>query len=487
MSMEKKRPQLSLDELHQLKWLLGGALALLSSWSVLYLDVDAWTLMLAATVLVPVMLVRPDWAARWPAWAHWLAFPAIVLFFAGDLYKTGEVLPALVRLDLLLLLYRGTSLRQRRDDLQLILLGLFLVIVAGVLTVSLVFAAQILAFTACALVLLLVITMVDAKGPGAGANVVPAWTRVRWRRLFSRMRAVTDWRVVTLGVGLFAGVVGVSALLFTLMPRFELANSLFLDRLITRWTHTGFSDTIHFGDATDIQQDTSVALRVEVAGRAQLPANPYWRMVVLDEYRDGEFRVSKALRNAARYNYTNESFARGGEGRGADVWTLYLEPGVSRYLPLTGGFGLLRLGAPTDFRFNHETRVVALRNDPATMVAYRITGMRTEDALPAAVGEERAGMLKLALGDGDRAALQKFADEITGGAQLDTAEFARRATALLAKRHDYSLQMQLPPGAGDPLVRWLGSHASGHCELFAGALALLARVEGHPARVVAGF
>ena len=49
MSMEKKRPQLNLDELHQLKWLLGGALALLSAWSVPYLDVNAWALMLAAT------------------------------------------------------------------------------------------------------------------------------------------------------------------------------------------------------------------------------------------------------------------------------------------------------------------------------------------------------------------------------------------------------------------------------------------------------
>jgi hypothetical protein len=47
--------------------------------------------------------------------------------------------------------------------------------------------------------------------------------------------------------------------------------------------------------------------------------------------------------------------------------------------------------------------------------------------------------------------------------------------------------MQLPPGAGDPLVRWLSSPAPGHCELFAGALTMLERAAGHPARVVAGF
>ena len=44
---------------------------------------------------------------------------------------------------------------KKRDDLQVILLGLFLIVVAGVLTVSLAFAGQILVFTACALGFLL--------------------------------------------------------------------------------------------------------------------------------------------------------------------------------------------------------------------------------------------------------------------------------------------------------------------------------------------
>jgi hypothetical protein len=45
----------------------------------------------------------------------------------------------------------------------------------------------------------------------------------------------------------------------------------------------------------------------------------------------------------------------------------------------------------------------------------------------------------------------------------------------------------IPDGAGDPLVRWLVSRESGHCELFAGAFTLLARAAGHPTRVIGGF
>jgi hypothetical protein len=190
-----------------------------------------------------------------------------VAFFIGDLWVTGEVLPAIVRLDILLLLYRGTSYRKKRDDLQVIVLGLFLIVVAGVLTVSLVFAAQILVFTACALAFLLVITLVEVAEHGARAGVTPArptWVGVKWRDLWARVRTVTDWRVVVLGGALFAGVVGVSALLFLAIPRFQLENSLFLERFTSKKARSGFTESIKFGEVTEIQSDTSVAASVDV-------------------------------------------------------------------------------------------------------------------------------------------------------------------------------------------------------------------------------
>jgi hypothetical protein len=155
-------------------------------------------------------------------------------------------------------------------------------------------------------------------------------------------------------------------------------------------------------------------------------------------------------------------------------------------LPLVGGFATLRLGTRTDLRANLTTRVVALRSDPATLVAYRVTGMSIAATLPAVM----PGMGVRSLGTmskNDRAALRKLAGEIDGGRHLGATEFARSATAWLARRHGYALQTRLPPGTGDPLVRWLDSPAPGHCELFAGALVVLERAADHPARVVAGF
>ena len=508
MSMEKKRPPLSLEELYQLKWLLGGALVLLSVWTVFYLEFEAWTLMGLTTVAVAAALIWPGLPARVPAWTHRLAFPAVLIFFVGDLWLTGQVLPAIVRLDILLLLYRGTTYRQKRDDLQVVVLGLFLIVVAGVLTVSLVFAVQILVFTACALAFLLVINLVESAEvtpPKPGEPGRPAWAaHLRWRRLAARVREVADWRVVTLAAVLFVGVVGVSALLFLAIPRFQLENSLFLERFAAKKARTGFTDSIKFGDVTEIQQDNSLALTVDVTDRSQIPAAPYWRMLVLDDYANGTFKLSAQLRvTAFPRGETTASTVRGtarAHGGEPVYWTFYFESGVSRYLPLLGTFEQLRFRETQNFRHAAKLGVIALRDEPASMTAYRVEGMNAADTLADAsfallLRDSRKPnrntpvlrMLKLGVGEADQVKLRGVVGEITGGAELPVAEFSRRTAEWLAQRHAYSLSPTVPDGAGDPLVRWLESREPGHCELFAGSFVLLARAAGLPSRVVTGF
>jgi transglutaminase-like putative cysteine protease len=528
--METRRPQLSLDELHQLRWVLGGLLALISISTVSYLEIDVWTLAGLATAGVLAALVQPKLPAQVPPLAHKLAFPFIVVFFLADLYTTGEVLPAMIRLDLLLLLYRGISYRKKRDDLQIIILGLILVVMAGVLTVSLAFAAQILVFTAVTLAFLFVITLVEnmenpetgkpASGFGlpAGARL-PGWVDVHWRRLAGRVRQVADWRLLALGAVLFLGVVAVSALLFMIIPRFQLENSFFLDRWMTKKALTGFSDSIHLGDVVDIQQDSSVALRVDVSDPARIPVVPYWRMVVLDEYRDGVFSTSRRLRNEMTVGATMRPALQGTlpVPRSAPVvWTFYLEAGISRYLPLAGPFHLLRFREPQWVYQQYSLSMIALRNEPVTMTAYRVEGMPTEGFLldrlfgatlrttlraqaesriaPREVdehGRPRLGypLTTLQLPDRpeEQQALHRAVEEITGGATLGAEEFAARASRWLRARHGYSLQVTLPKTEGDPVAAWMESSQPGHCELFTAAFTLLARTAGYPTRAITGF
>jgi transglutaminase-like putative cysteine protease len=504
-----RRPELTADELQQVKWLLGGVLTLLGVGTVVYMDVDAWTLMFATAAATLTVLLRPTLPARVPPLVHTLAFPAIVAFFAVDLWLKTEVLPAMVRLDMLLLLYRSINYRQRRDDLQIIVLGLFLIVVAGVLTVSLLFALHLLVYTGCALALLLALTLGEGTaGPPRGAAAPgepPGWAQhAAWRPLLRRVRQVLDWRVLGLGALLFAGVVGVTALLFMAIPRFQLESSMFLDRIITKKARSGFSDVIRFGDVTEIQQDTSVALSVDVSDETQIPSAPYWRMLVLDIYSEGAFRLSRGLRNQEFQAAQTGAFLKGtvrprpGE---PVTWTFFLESGVSRYLPLLGPFESLRFRDVQNAFHAPRLALLALRDEPVSMTAYRVEGFDLAPALPDPVFAQawrrrsetgaRLTVLQAAVPEFKRAAdavaLQRALALATGGEILPAAEFARRVSEWLKRNHGYSLSPVMPPGDGDPLVKWLASREPGHCELFAGSFVLLARAAGFPARVVTGF
>jgi transglutaminase-like putative cysteine protease len=504
-----KRPQLTTDELQQFKWLIGGVLTLIATSTIFYMDIDAWVLMALTTLVTIASLARPTLPARVPSFAHTLAFPAIVAFFVADLWLKKELLPAMVRLDILLLLYRNVSYRQRRDDLQIIVLGLFLIVVAGVLSVSLTFAAHILVYVAGALALLLVITLSDATGKAPAPKLqtpnppaTPTWAQhADWPHLLRRLREVTDWRVIGLGAILFAGVVVVSGLLFLAIPRFQLESSMFLDRLITRKAKSGFSDRIRFGDVTEIQQDNSVAMSVDVSDQNQIPPIPYWRMVVLDRYDKETFQMSvPVLAQFERERYAAQVVGHARPRRGSTFWKFYLESGVSRYLPLLGHFERLRFSEAQTFRYSPMFAIVQLRAEPVSMLAYQVEDFELSGALPdpqfaAALVRQRERRApdnvidtqRVGLRGADRDVLARIAGEITAAQSVSAAEFARQAGEWLRRQHNYSLSPRIPEGAGDPLVRWIDSREAGHCELFAGSFVLLARTAGFPARVVTGF
>jgi transglutaminase-like putative cysteine protease len=514
MSMATKPRQLNLDELLRLKWLLGGVTALVSLWTVFFLDIEALGLVVAASALIGLTIIRPQLTARVPAVVWKLAVPVIIAVTAADFYFSPDTLPVLIRLAMMLVLFRATSYRRKREDLQLLVLGLFLIVVAGVLTVTIEFAFMLLLFTACALGFLFVINLVDAGGPGAARTpeAGTAWTRIGWRKFLGRLRAAADWRLLAFGSVLFGAVVGMSGLLFLIIPRFEVGSGFFLDRYITRQSRSGFTDTVRFGDVTELIKDDSIAMRVDLTDASRIRGNPYWRLVVLDEYSPEGFKVSAGFKaDLLRGQRTLQQVRGRAPGRrvqpvGGD-WTFYVEPGVSRYLPLPGSFTVMRLRDPMPLQLNMGSRVVALRTEPMKMIAFQLEQVELGPTLldarfPQLLAQARAEpersqdgrrynpllMVRGPEGEQNEAVLRRIVQEITGGASLSAEEFGQRATAWLQARHAYALSVRIPPGAGrDDIVRWLDSNEPGFCEYFAAGFTVLARTAGYPARVVAGF
>ncbi len=514
MSTAGKPRQLNLDELRRLKWLLGGLLALVSLWTVFFLDVEALSLVGVAGAIILAVLVWPQLPGRVPPLVWKLVGPVIIVASATDFYFSPDTLPALIRLTILLVLYRAVTYRRQREDLQLIVLGLFLVVVAGVLTVSLEFALLLLVFTACALGFIFVVNLIAAAETGVvrTPEAETAWTRLDWRQFLAHLRAVANWRLLAFATALFTTVVVMSAMLFVMIPRFELATGFFLDKYITRKSRTGFTDTVRFGDVTDLVRDDSVAMRVDLTDTTGLREPPYWRLVVLDEYTPEGFKISAGLKGELLRGQRTTQQLRGRQlGRSADsvggVWTFYVEPGVSRFLPLPGSFGFLRLREPVPVQTSAAQRIVALRIESMTMTAFQLEDVElsptvgdvrfpqqlrnANDHLPGATGQFRPDPRTNLLGPtgaGNREVLDRIVHEITGGAALPAAEFAHRANAWLRAHHTYALAARVPPGEGkDDIVRWLDSSEPGFCEYFAAGFTVLAREAGFPARVIAGF
>lgn len=501
-SQRGSEPPLTGAELHRLRWGLGGLLALVSAWGVYSLELGGVALLPPLTLVLLAGLGWPRLAERAPDWLWRLVFPGLIAFVVGDLLLQREPLAAMIRLNLLLIGVRAVGKRRPREDLQLVVLCLFLVVVAGVLTVSIGFVLLILVFAALTLTYLLVITLSAASGAEDGAAV--AWPQLSWGRLGARLWRVVDWRIVAASAGLYALMVAGASLLFLAMPRFQIENSLGFLQLKHRRSLSGFSDVVQLGEVTDIAQDTTTALRVDF-GTALPPAGElYWRMVALDDYHDGGFAASGGLvRHAQRMGNRRELFGERSRREGGLAWTFYSEAGVSRFLPQVGPYARLRLREARRVVVNRRAGTVALQEEPQAMFAFRVEGLELADRLvdpelglelrraqPAAEGGRVAfpwTLLEVPAGAVNTDVLDAINREITGGDALPAVEYARRAVAWLARRHSYSMRSAIPAGAGDVLVRWLGSAEPGHCELFAGGFTLLARRAGFPVRVVTGF
>lgn len=509
--------RLERGELHQLRWLLGNLAALLAALATFFLSTEDWPLAALVCLSALAPLFFPSLPARLPRFAHLLVFPVSAAFFCRDLWVGVEWLPALARLALLLLGYRCLVYRSRREELQLLLLGFFLLVAAGIVTVALSFVALLAAFSALALGLLY--TIAEEEGSTAAEEGEPKDVSVRslppsWaadfrflplgRRLLERLR----WRLVALGALLFLGTVAVTALLFVAIPRFQLDSSFLPERFFSRKARTGFSDKVRFGSVAEIARDERLALSVDPGTARPLPASLYLRMLVLDEYaRDGSFSLSSRSRLELAASERSASLLRGSPGAPSDGasanWTFYLEPGVSRYLPQPGSFSALRLREPAPLQYEPRLRVVALRSEPLALTAYRVEAPQTVALFPdpffaarlraarhTAEGRTLGGA-RLCLELPSSAEEQRVLKEMLerwGLLELRSAEdFSRLACDRLAALHRYSLSPRIPEGAGDPLVRWLASDEPGHCELFAGSFVLLARAASFPARLVVGF
>lgn len=510
--------QLDLLDLNRLRWLTGNVLALSSLLAIRIMDVvgPGWLILMLG--IVGWVTVRPSLVGRIPLWAVRFGAPVLVLLAVLDFVTSGrDFLPPMVRLIGLLTVLRAVQNRRQREDLQLAVLSLFLVVVSGVFTLSLQFAFQLAIFSPLAIGFLFLSNLMAARE--AGQFLDCEWGAFRWRDFVPAIGRTLDWRGLGYASGLMVVFVAMAGTIFVAIPRFKWAQSIPFFQMEGQ-AQTGFSSTVSLGDVTEIAQDNRVAFRVDPGDGSAVPTLPYWRMMTLDRYEEGTFEHSDlageirpprrvednsiAVGDVLRFRGTREVIEA--------PWTFYFEGGISRYLPLVGPARNLRFQQQQEVEISPAFFTVALPEPLNTLLFFQIRGLYPVDRVPAADPDRRVlaelngpiwippedrmalrgtpypkSTLALPVGGTDRLFLEERVAALFPEGVGDPEAAARRIAEDLQSRHSYSLSSLPVNDSGDPVVRWLESGAPGHCEYFAGGMILIARAAGIPARMAVGF
>ena len=476
------------------------------------LDLGADLLIAVSLGLVLLACLFPGWIERIPR-VFWRISPPLllVLIVTDFILQGGDVLAPLFRMVLILSLYRGLQVRSLREDLQLLLLSLFLLILTGVLSQEITFGIQMLVFAPVAMGLLFAVNLGTRETPVPVESGIRVFRGLRRRDLVCRLRERLDYRTLFSGVFLFLCMTVMALLLFILMPRFDIGAALPFPRLQTSTALSGFSDQVGFGDVVEILEDDAIAMRVDVTA-ANPPSRPYWRMVVLDAYHADGFMVSpRVARENRRIDHHRFEFTHPRGTRLDDSeWTLYLEGGVSSYIPAGEKFRQFQFNNRMTLQLHDLTRVQQATEINASTLSVRFTGMAFDGLVPPGVDDlDLRGARTVYTDTSDPSYLSEVAFPLTtlvvpdGNANRRILSDAVRRSGLrpdmpvnqqvarivtyLQEDRGYSLESRIPPGEADRLLRWVASGQPGHCELYAGAFVLIARAAGIPARLVTGF
>ena len=434
-----------------------------------------WAMALQALLLLQAVVfrTRPFVWQRSPWALNVLLGGAVAVAFVLAWQGAG----ALVSLAHFALLAQGLQLldaRPRRSEFLLVALALFQVVLASNLTDSLLFAPLLALFLPTAVWTLIVHTLrseaIEAGTPAAADRVLTP----------ALLRTTVVASLLSLVLALF---------LFLLFPRLPA-------HLVRGPLHdpseavAGFSDRVELGDLGRIRGDRSVVLRVETLRGAPPPReHAYWRGLAFDHF-DGR---SWSLESPGRRLVPGDpelGVELAPASRSSDlVQRLVREPldsgvlfAVSSPLVLEGDLGRVERDRNGGL---YSARSVGDR------VRYTVssqTRLPSDDELRRDVAElPRDGGRYLELPPFSDA-VRRLALEAVGPAR-DDADRARAIEHYLRRTGRYT---DTPPHLDpkdprSPIEAFLLGERAGHCEYFASAMVVLARMVGLPARLVNGL
>ena len=341
-----------------------------------------------------------------------------------------------------------------RNHLHRLTTGAFLILAGSVLTDSVLYALPLAGF-----LLLLWRSCRRLYGIGLGEGFAGADL------------PLSGWRS---DVRTFAAILVATALLFLLVPR--TGPGLMLRNAQPRMEVSGFSDSVDLGDFAR-KLDPAVAMRVEAPSMKPARARSflqgrYWRGVVLSRF-DG--RNWRQAADPLRLHFRSHQTVPIAQGMSGQKITVYREAVEHPYIMLPDG--ILRVNNLPQQAGLTANSSLKFRRAPQRRLRLLMTlGTTASNTIlrpPVAVEKQKP----------ESGVIIRWARQTVRNATNVTVQ-AERLTQTL-KGWVYNLET--PIDEQHPVEHFLLKTRSGHCEMFASALALSMRSLGIPARIVNGY
>ena len=445
---------------------------------------------------------------------------AATLYSARTMLTSGGAAVMVIGQFLVLLhLVKLWEQRANRDYAQLLILSLLLMVAAAINTASLLFGVLFVSYLFlslyCCLLFHLKVETDSARVALAlpEEKVGPERLRQDQRYLSRSMRRLTGF------VSLVSILLAVAVFLF--FPRGSGANMLSPFQFRPTQALTGFSDQVDFQKVAQITQNAEIMAYVSIWKNEQPWGGAqtiFLRGTTLEHYTGDDDKAGRWqwTRRKRRYNQ--------GEGvvlippgetypvvstppQGADLWrqvfmlkptgttTLFSLPGAISFSPVKRtvelkvprrGEAVLQTSLPLQQPLDYE--VVSLDSMEGPLFS------RAPDQLPTSVINDRVRQYALRPDvsgtDAAGASLAAARPQRVPGPQPEDEAIAENIANHLKTQFSYTLDLtdarKIIEGQ-DPLVAFLYDLKRGHCEYFAGAMALMCQSLGMQARVVTGF
>lgn len=301
--------------------------------------------------------------------------------------------------------------------------------------------------------------------------------------------------LVEQSLGILAMTFAVTMVLFFIIPRAESSNRQSNTDEALRTV--GYSSTITLGELGEVVQNPDVVMRIEFyLGRSSKPfklaEEPLFRGAAVSHYQNGTWindgggvKIPLPVRDPSsfvRQRISVESLESN------DLFCV---------LPAFGlrGESQLRLDGTGHLVRHEELEGRPMEFEVGTTGIFHGRLRKFAPARPLG-NRGRASLLQMPEPVADRpdplAGLKETAAAVLRDKGIDPADRMAAALALQDYLRNsgefvYSLEPQERDNYVDPLEDFVTTHRAGHCEYFAGALAMMLRSQGIPARVAIGF